>query len=460
MSDSEGSGKGDDEIIKRTVSTSMQDNSGFQFAWVHVFTALVGIFLGLGAGVLFPTVAKERPAKFSMDSLPQHVVDVEYAVRGPIVSRALQIKQQLEDGVKFPFDEIVSCNVGNPQAVGQKPITYHRQVLSLLAKAPPANGDELVEFLEQEKETVPADVFGRAQAFRSGLPLGSYTHSKGALIAREYVADFISGRDGVGAVDPDSIYLTDGASPGVKTSLQLLLEGPDDGVLIPIPQYPLYSAAITMNRGTAAGYYLDESKGWSVTKEVIEDAIKRFKQERPNGVLRGLVVINPGNPTGNILSYDELSMIIDLCKQHDLVLMADEVYQANIWTNVTFVSARKVLLDKKSDVPLFSFHSISKGFTGECGIRGGYMQVENIGQDVQDEIYKMQSVSLCANSVGQMMTASIMNPPVAGDPSWPLFKKEYYAIKNSQYVFFLFYAFNIFSHRKIKKSTSKFYIVK
>jgi aspartate/methionine/tyrosine aminotransferase len=112
-----------------------------------------------------------------------------------------------------------------------------------------------------------------------------------------------------------------------------------------------------------------------------------------------------------------------------MVILADEVYQDNVYIpGMKFHSFRKVALRMYSKVQIFSFHSISKGYYGECGLRGGYVQMDNIDKSVNDEMYKMMSMSLCSNTVGQAMMANIVNPPVAGDPSYKLFNQEKSAI--------------------------------
>lgn len=143
------------------------------------------------------------------------------------------------------------------------------------------------------------DAAARAEKYLKLLetPMGAYTsNSKGFTHVREKVADFIKKRDGVHIADSKDIYLTNGAGEGVKLLFNMLIGGKSDGVMIPIPQYPLYSALITLNGGTLVPYYLDESKNWSLD---VKDVKKQIKEAQKNGTnLRCIVVINPGNPTG------------------------------------------------------------------------------------------------------------------------------------------------------------------
>jgi len=132
-----------------------------------------------------------------------------------------------------------------------------------------------------------------------------------------------------------------------------------------------------------------------------------------------------GNPTGQLLSYENMLEIVEFCDKYNLLLCADEVYQENIYVDQKeFHSFRKVVLDSEKDVGLFSLHSTSKGYFGECGLRGGYLETLNIEPGVLDQLYKLCSMSLCSNLPGQIAVELMLNPPAASDPSGPLFIKE------------------------------------
>ena len=141
-----------------------------------------------------------------------------------------------------------------------------------------------------------------------------------------------------------------------------------------------------------------------------------------------MCVINPGNPTGQCLSKEIMKDIIKFCKFENVVLLADEVYQANIYTDShPFHSFKKVLKSmgpEYDSVGLISFHSISKGMIGECGRRGGYFECVNIPEPIKELFYKIASVSLCPPVQGQVMMELMINPPKMGSPSHPLFRKE------------------------------------
>ena len=123
------------------------------------------------------------------------------------------------------------------------------------------------------------------------------------------------------------------------------------GIMIPIPQYPLYSAGIAMNGGKAVSYFLDEASDWSMQ---ITELQRSLDEAISNGTeVRALAVINPGNPTGQVMPYDEMKGVVQFCYDNGLVLLADEVYQENIWMNDRiFNSFKKVLRQKTlSNVP-------------------------------------------------------------------------------------------------------------
>ena len=121
-------------------------------------------------------------------------------------------------------------------------------------------------------------------------------NSKGAVFFRKTVADYINRRDGVDDSHENKIYLCNGASEAVRLSFTSLIRSPNDGILVPIPQYPLYSAQITLNGGQLLPYYLDEDTGWTMNIEDVQAEID--KSENEGFTPRAIVVINPGNPTG------------------------------------------------------------------------------------------------------------------------------------------------------------------
>jgi alanine transaminase len=188
--------------------------------------------------------------------------------------------------------------------------------------------------------------------------------------------------------------------------------------MVPIPQYPLYSAQLTLEGGTMVKYYLDEEKNWGVDSNEIVQRIKNAKDLGIN--LRAIVVINPGNPTGNVLDRENIRDIINICYENNLVIIADEVYQANIYNpERPFISFREVLHEMgepfRDNVELISLHSVSKGLSGECGLRGGYMEAHNFDLFAQDMLFKLKSIDLCANTIGQCALYQMVKPPTLGE---------------------------------------------
>merc|ERR1711973_352351 len=198
------------------------------------------------------------------------------------------------------------------------------------------------------------------------------------------------GRDGIGKVDPANIYMSTGASGAIVALLKMLVRGPHDGIMIPIPQYPLYSACLAEFNATVVPYYLNEETNWSLDIEELERAYSAA-EVKP----KAICIINPGNPTGQVQSYENI---------------------------------RKVLLEMgekySSTMELASFHSTSKGYMGECGFRAGYMEVMNLDKDVGVQLTKLISSRLCPPVPGQAAMDVVVNPPQPGSESFELFSQQ------------------------------------
>lgn len=367
----------------------------------------------------------------NINNINPHVKEAKYAVRGELAVRSENYRARLAKGSKdLPFDKIISANIGNPQQLDQKPITFFRQVLSLV-EYPPLLEKEDVLLNQLGYKT---DVIERARwLLKTVGSVGAYSASAGVPGIKESVAKFIENRDGYPA-DPKDIYLSAGASSGVNTLLHIICASPNTGILVPIPQYPLYTASLSVLNAKCVPYYLDESKGWGTDLEAIRGA---YKQAKADGIdVRCIVVINPGNPTGASLPVEDVKAVIDFAAQEKLVVMADEVYQTNVFKG-KFSSFKGVLRglqkedpEKYKYVELASLHSISKGMVGECGHRGGYFELCGFDPEVQEQIYKFVSISLCSPVVGQCLVEMMVNPPKQGDPSYELYKEEWDGIYN------------------------------
>lgn len=367
-----------------------------------------------------------------------NILEMEYAVRGPIPKRAAVLEKQ---GKK-----IIPCHIGNPQALGQVPMTYLRQVLSLVEHpAKIARERKLKSLFEEnpysdlrDEDFISEDILQLSEEIlaKSGTGMGAYTASKGLLFVREAIAAFIDQRDGYHPgngipADAESIFLTTGASQGVYFVVDLLIANKNDGIMIPIPQYPLYSAAIKKAGGVQVNYYPDEERGWVFDRSILVDAYEKAQAEDVN--VKAIVVINPGNPTGAVLDEGSMNEVIEFAREHQLMIIADEVYQENIYHG-SFNSFAKVLGEEQ--VPLVSLHSISKGFLGECGHRGGYLEmrnppkIEGTSLDFVDLLNKQASVSLCSSTPGQVLTYLMVKPPTENNRTYQTYIKEKETVLN------------------------------
>ncbi|PIE23877.1 MAG: aminotransferase class I/II [Planctomycetota bacterium] len=332
--------------------------------------------------------------------LNANILAMEYAVRGPIPQRAAEMTKAGQ--------ATIPCNIGNPQALGQPPLSWFRQVSSVLE-----DPNRLKE------DTLDPEVARTAQRMLEGFggTIGAYSDSRGPQFVREAVAAFIDKRDGSSRqADPEQIFLTNGASEAVRYLMEMLITRPEDGIMIPIPQYPLYSASIRKCGGRQVDYYPDEEGGWSLGREELE---RSYAAAVAAGTrVQAIVAIHPGNPSGAILPGDSVREVLDFAKEKQLCVIADEVYQDNLYGG-EFTSFAKALGDE-TEVPLFSLHSTSKGFFGECGHRGGYVEVRNppelLGRKERflDVLFKQASVNLCSNTLGQALTYLMVQPPAEG----------------------------------------------
>lgn len=366
-----------------------------------------------------------------LDNINPHVRAAKYAVRGELAVKAEELRVRLSQGDKsLPFDSIIFANIGNPQQLDQKPITFFRQVLSLVENPTLLENPEALKTSFGYKQ----DVIERAQLFLKDVnSVGAYSHSQGAPIVRESVARFIEERDGFPA-KPGDIFCSAGASSGVNTLLNVICNGPDAGVLVPIPQYPLYTATLSLLNARCVPYNLEEEKAWGTDVKAIRESLVQAKSAGTN--VRAIVVINPGNPTGASLSADDVKSVLDLAAEENLVVIADEVYQTNVFVG-QFTSFKKRLRQLQQETPekydqveLASLHSVSKGMVGECGQRGGYFELVGFNPLVAAEIYKFVSIMLCPPVIGQCLVEMMVNPPKKGDPSHELYQHEYSTIRD------------------------------
>lgn len=369
---------------------------------------------------------KMSTCTLTMDNLNPCIKVMEYAVRGPLVIRASEIEKELEQGAKKPFKEVIKANIGDCHAMGQVPITFIRQVLALVTYPKLMSDPQFPDDAKQRAKTILAGCKGGS--------VGSYTDSPGIEIIRKHVSEYIQRRDGVPS-DWQNIVISAGASDAIKNVLKLLISnvnGKKPGVMIPIPQYPLYSASLAEFNMEQVGYYLDESRNWGLDIAELERSISEARSKcQP----KALVIINPGNPTGQVLSRENIEAIIKFAYKEKLFLFADEVYQDNIYAEGSkFFSFKKVLIEMGepySKMELASFMSCSKGYMGECGIRGGYTEVINLDPQVKAMYLKAISAMLCPTTLGQTCMDVVVNPPQKGEPSYEQFMKEKQSVLDS-----------------------------
>ncbi|XP_045596469.1 alanine aminotransferase 2 [Procambarus clarkii] len=355
----------------------------------------------------------------SLDNMNPHVKKMEYAVRGPLVIRATALEKELQAGVSKPFKTVTKANIGDAHAMGQKPITFLRQVVSLCLM--PSLMDD---------PSIPSDAKARARGILDGCKgssLGSYSDSAGIEIIRHHVAQYIAKRDGFPS-NWEDIILCAGASEGIRGIMKMMIKHDNSikpGVMIPIPQYPLYSATIAEFDLHQIGYYLNESTNWGLDISELERAYEEAKEVSSPKIL---VVINPGNPTGNVLSEKNIQGIVKFAHEKNLFLFADEVYQDNVYAEgCKFHSFKKVIMEMGAPydtMELASFMSCSKGYMGECGLRGGYAELINVDPQVKAMYLKSISAKLCPTTLGQAVMECVVNPPQEGEPSYDQFMEE------------------------------------
>lgn len=193
-----------------------------------------------------------------------------------------------------------------------------------------------------ENKTYKKDVIERAEdlIYKIGKSMGAYTLTKGILGIRQNIANFIKERDGE-SCDPEDIYLTNGTTFAIMNIFNLFAKDKNTGVLLPILQYPLYTALLAMYNLELLPYYLNEEEGWSIDLTEMENVIKKSMSR---GITpQVMVIINPGNHTGSILSFDTLANILKIANKYGIIVIADEVYQHNIIkADVQFHSMKKV----------------------------------------------------------------------------------------------------------------------
>lgn len=272
--------------------------------------------------------------------------DVCYEIRGPALDVARQME---EDGQK-----IIKLNIGNLAVFG--------------FDAP----DEIV-----------------SDMIRNMHGAAGYTDSKGMFAPRKAVMHYTQEKN-IAGVGMDDIYLGNGASELIVMSMQGLLNNGDE-VLVPAPDYPLWTAAVSLAGGAPIHYVCDEQSGWLPD---IEDMRRKIT---PN--TRAIVVINPNNPTGALYPREVLLDIVELARQHQLIVYADEIYDKTLYDGAEHVSIASLA----DDVLFVTLNGLSKNYRS-CGYRAGWMVVSGEKRHAKgyiEGLNMLASMRLCANAPGQ-----------------------------------------------------------
>lgn len=273
----------------------------------------------------------------------QKLSDVCYDIRGPILKQANRLE---EEGQR-----ILKLNIGNPAPFGfEAPDEIIRDVISNIREAQ------------------------------------GYTDSKGLFAARKAIMHECQ-RLEIPDVDVGDIYLGNGASELIVMAMQALLNQGDE-VLIPAPDYPLWTAAVNLGGGNPVHYTCDEEADWFPDIADIKSKITTNT--------RGIVIINPNNPTGAVYSQELLEEIVELARQHNLIIFADEIYSKILYDDAVFTPMARLA----QDVLCISFNGLSKSYR-LAGFRSGWMIVSGNKKQAKDYIEgidMLASMRLCANA--------------------------------------------------------------
>ncbi len=274
------------------------------------------------------------------------LANVLYDIRGPIMDAARQME---DEGQK-----IIKLNLGN-----------------------------LAVFGFDAPEEIQQDMI-------RNLPNSAgYSDSKGIFAGRKAVMHETQ-KQGIAGVTLDDIYLGNGASELITMATNALLDNGDE-LLLPMPDYPLWTAATSLSGGTPVHYLCDEANDWMPNLDDIRAKITPRT--------KGIVVINPNNPTGVLYSTELLKGIVDIARQHGLVVMADEVYDKVLYDGVKHTAIASL----STDVLTLTFNSLSKSYRS-CGYRAGWMVVSGDKKNASDYIEGLTMLSnmkLCSNVPGQ-----------------------------------------------------------
>ncbi|MED6245640.1 hypothetical protein ATANTOWER_005958 [Ataeniobius toweri] len=340
---------------------------------------------------------------------------------GSLQGLAARITEQISQGEQKPFQKVIDVSSGDPHRAGMPPLSFARQVLAACLYP---------ELLKENR--FPSDVRQRAQKLLgacNGGSVGSYSASScGIPHIQKSVAEFITRRDSGVASDPENIIFSSGSQRTLMLVLHLLSSGQgltQTAVLTPLPcphSLPMLLDEVGVKQ---VPYQLLEEHGWATDLEELHRALKAA---RGHCEPRAIYISNPGNPTGHVQDLKTIQEVIRFAASERLILLVEEVYQDSVFgQEKKFLSYKKVLFEMGSSysemVEMVSFHSISAGTMGECGLRGGYMEVINMDPLVKNFLVSMQAP--CSPPVLPQLALEIMvNPPSPGDASYELYTQE------------------------------------
>ena len=280
--------------------------------------------------------------------------NVCYDIRGPLLKTANKMEAEGQ--------RILKLNVGNPAPFGLE--APHEILRDVAMNLPEATG---------------------------------YSDSQGIFSARKAVLQYYQSKGLLSAVDVRDVYLGNGVSELIVMTMQALMNDGDE-VLIPMPDYPLWTAATNLSGGTAVHYRCNEDDNWQPDIEDIKSKI--------TSKTKGIVVINPNNPTGALYSDENLKQIIELAKEHNLIIMADEIYDRVLYDDVE----HKPMSTLTDEVLVLSYNGLSKSHR-IAGFRAGWMMVSGKKQHATDFIEGLDmlaSMRLCSNVQGQYAIQTAM----------------------------------------------------
>lgn len=354
------------------------------------------------------------------DTMQEEISKLGNGDRGNIMEQAKQIMKNIAKGEKTSFCSVIEADNDDMHAAGTTPITFLRQVL-VLCMYP--------SLLEDSRFSEDAKC--RAKCILSsikGSSLGTCPHHLGLPLIREQIAEFISKRDSGVKSDPNNLILHNSTHDAIKNTLKLFartIEGKPTGVLLPIPHPPIYSALLSELGLYELGYQLNEKKNWTFNKKQLE---KSIAEAQCHSVPRVIVAVNPGNPTGQVFSRQNVTEIIKFAHKEKLFILADEIYQENVYSETSeFYSFKKVkheLGPPFDKMELASFISASKGIYGECGLSGCCVEFDEIDECVREQIKRSQSNLLGPNMVSQVVLSCMAQPPTEENDSFELYLRE------------------------------------